>query len=129
VGHHRFPGPVPVHKKDTIVTSRRIKGNNEKNALNANAPAQCAPSIRQKFLRPRQSIAQTRRVSCPGLFELLTDAVGSGRIWLARKASRRFSRISAESAHKIDDEAYHQNQTNPAATDGWTPKVKPTSTE
>ena len=44
------------------MTSNTIKGNTEKNALKANAPAHCAPSIRKNFLTARQSIAQTLRV-------------------------------------------------------------------
>jgi hypothetical protein len=36
---------------------------------------------------------------------------------------------AAESAHHIDDKAYHQNQAKPAAADGWTSKVKPAATE
>ena len=36
---------------------------------------------------------------------------------------------AAESAHHIDDKAYHQNQAKPAAADGRTSKVKPAATE
>lgn len=35
----------------------------------------------------------------------------------------------AESAHEIDDKAYHQNQANPAAADDRTSKVKPAAAE
>ena len=44
------------------MTKRTIKGNSEKNALKANAPAHCPPSIRKNFLTARHSIAQTLRV-------------------------------------------------------------------
>jgi len=78
-----FPARSRSTKKEAIVTSRSIKGNNEKNVLKANAPAHCAPSIRENFLRLRQSIAQTRRVSWTSLFGLLKDTMGRGRIVLA----------------------------------------------
>src|SRR5689334_9886067 len=55
---------------DAMVTSKTINGNSEKNALKANAPAHCAPSIRENFLRPRQSTAQTSRNSCSTLLGL-----------------------------------------------------------
>jgi hypothetical protein len=35
----------------------------------------------------------------------------------------------AESAHDIDNQAYQQNQANPAAANEGTTKVKPTTTE
>jgi hypothetical protein len=35
----------------------------------------------------------------------------------------------AESAHEIDDEAYHQNQANPAATDDRTSEIEPAAAE
>jgi hypothetical protein len=44
------------------------------------------------------------------------------------RAARLASR-AAESAHHIDDKAYHQNQAKPAAADGRTSKVKPAATE
>jgi len=34
-----------------------------------------------------------------------------------------------ESAHEIDDKAYHQNQANPAAAEGGTSKVKAATAE
>jgi hypothetical protein len=36
---------------------------------------------------------------------------------------------AAESAHAIDDKAYQQNQTESAAADGRTAKVKPAAAE
>src|SRR5678816_944478 len=56
---------------DAMVTSKTINGNSEKNALKAKAPAHCAPSIRENFLRPRQSTPQTSRNSCSTLLGLL----------------------------------------------------------
>jgi hypothetical protein len=35
----------------------------------------------------------------------------------------------AESAHGIDDKAYHQNQPKPSAADDGTSKVKPAAAE
>jgi hypothetical protein len=35
----------------------------------------------------------------------------------------------AESAHDIDDKAYHQNQANPTAADERTSKVEPAAAE
>jgi len=35
----------------------------------------------------------------------------------------------AESTHEIDDQGYHQNEANPAATDDRTSKVKPAAAE
>ncbi len=63
------------------MTSRIIKGNNEKNALNANAPARCAPSMRENFLTLRQNIAQTLRVfwsSRLGIFIWLSLSLPQG---------------------------------------------------
>ena len=37
--------------------------------------------------------------------------------------------ICAESAHKVDDKTYHQNQTKPSSSDGRTTEVKTTSAE
>ena len=45
-----FPARSRSTKEEAIVTSRSIKGNNEKNVLKANAPAHCAPSIRRELL-------------------------------------------------------------------------------
>jgi hypothetical protein len=44
-------------------------------------------------------------------------------------AEDRLRAPRTESAHEIDDKAYHQNQTNPAAADSRAPKVKPAPTE
>jgi hypothetical protein len=49
-------------KDDAIVTKRTIKGNREKNALKANAPAHVTPSICENFFAARYGIAQTSRV-------------------------------------------------------------------
>jgi hypothetical protein len=46
----------------------------------------------------------------------------------ARKGDILLRFRAAESAHEIDDKAYHQNQTNPAAADRRAPKVKPAPT-
>jgi hypothetical protein len=64
------------------VTDRIIKGNSEKNALKANAPAHWAPSICENFLTARQSIAQTRRVSRLSRLDLITGTDARGRIVL-----------------------------------------------
>ena len=64
------------------MTSKMIKGSSEKNALKANAPAHCAPSIRKNVLTARRSIVQTRRAASPSLLGLLKGAAGRGRFVL-----------------------------------------------
>src|SRR5208282_3099844 len=78
-----FPALSRSTKNEAIVTSRSIRGNSEKNALKANAPAHWAPSIRENFLRPRQRIAQTWGISWPSLSGLLRDTAGGGGVLLA----------------------------------------------
>ncbi len=51
VGDDLFAGPVPVNKRRGNRDEQdRSEGNSEKNALKANAPAHCAPSIRKNLL-------------------------------------------------------------------------------
>jgi hypothetical protein len=78
-----FPAPSRSTKDEATVTNMTVKGNSEKNALKANAPAHCAPSIRKNFLTVRQSITQPQQVSWPSLLGLLKGATGRGCILLA----------------------------------------------
>jgi len=56
-----------------------------------------------------------------GLLEDTLAAIHDG--WLI------LSTFRAEPAHDIDNQAYQQNQANPAAANEGTTKVKPTTTE
>jgi len=60
-----------------------LRGNSEKKALKANAPAHWAPSIRKNFLRLRKRIVQTWGISWPSLPGLRRDTAGDGGVLLA----------------------------------------------
>ncbi len=69
-------------KTEAMVRKSTHRGNNEKSALKANAPAHCAPSIPRNLLTASLTISQTRRVCRPSLPGPRTGAAGRGRMAL-----------------------------------------------
>jgi len=106
-------------------------------ALLKGSEGETFPDRNQRASKPRhaRSVRHPKASECPRCLGLALSTMSCHRATDPRSLVKKPVRATllasraAESAHHIDDKAYHQNQAKPAAADGRTSKVKPAATE